>query len=510
MKSRRKLFSNTFYLFLDWFTLNLTGFLYWFIAGKILLPHEYGIISTSVNLAVLLSSISFLGLNLTMRKIIPEYLAKKKVGKIRTFLKTSLKTLTYSYFILLIVFLLFSKSLSVTIKLPTNVILISLLLTFSFLFSGFFGGILYGFQEMRKFFLSDFYGQLVKVIIATLLIFLGFRYYGSLIGILVGFFLILLIRSKMVIRLLNFFKPGEKIEFRKIMKDYSLPAFISFLATTLFLNGQYVLLTILKDTEVTGIFSIAMLLTSIIATFPGILSSALFPIISFLSADSRTKSKQRYLIQLVLRYAFFFSLPIAFLLSIFSKQAILFFSRVEYLEASSLFPILITASLIFGMRNIFLSNLYAIGKTKIYSNIILLTTFIFFILVFPLVNKFSSLGIAISYLLSVLVSAILGYFYLEKSLLFKVPLIPISKAVLSSSLSFLLLYYLTRFTSGITDYLLVLFSGAVYLIVLYFMKFYRKEDVRILEIGMEKISFLKPFLKPVITILSKNLEGVKK
>ncbi|MEM5832392.1 MAG: hypothetical protein QXT38_03740 [Candidatus Aenigmatarchaeota archaeon] len=58
-----KLISNSIYLFVDWLIATSMSFLYWLIAGKTLLPEEYGIVSTTTNLAIVLSNASLLGLN---------------------------------------------------------------------------------------------------------------------------------------------------------------------------------------------------------------------------------------------------------------------------------------------------------------------------------------------------------------------------------------------------------------------------------------------------------------
>jgi O-antigen/teichoic acid export membrane protein len=339
------------------------------IAGKTLLPEEYGILSTSINFALIFSGMSLLGLNLTMMKLLPEYLSKKQDEKIVLLSRFSLKIVFLSNLAITLFLLLFSNYIADWIKAPVQVVWISALILLATSFSSLLGAIVYGFQEMRKFFLSDFFGQLVKIVISILLIFLGFSYFGPLLALLFSFLLVTIIRLKFSYSYF-FTQAKEIINGKEIMLDYAFPAFASFLAWTLFLNGQYVLLTILKNPQITGIFTVAMIPTSIVTTFPSVLNTALFPLISFLSSDKNSKKRQNHLIQLVFRYALFLSLPVATLLVIFSKQVILIFSSSKYLEASALFPILALGALIYGLGNIFHSSLYAIGKTKVHRNIV--------------------------------------------------------------------------------------------------------------------------------------------
>jgi len=501
MSISRKLISNTLYLFLDWFILTLMGFLYWFIAGKTLLPEEYGIIATSTNLAMVLSGISLLGLNVSVMKLLPEYLSRKQNKKIVSLIRFSLKIIISTNLVIVLILVLFSNSIAFILKVSTEVVWISAAILLVLSFSSQFGSIIYGFQEMRKFFTSDFPGQLTKVIVSALLIFLGFRYFGSLIGFLLGFLLITLIRFKLSYPHFSI-SVKNAITKREIMFNYAFPAFTSFLVWTLFLNGQYVLLTILKNPEVTGIFTIAMVLTSIIATFPSILNSALFPIISFLSVNKNSERRQSYLIQLVFRYGLFLALPIAAFLVIFSKPVILIFSRAEYLGASELFPILVVGSLIYGLGSIFLSSLYAIGKTKINRNIVILTTLTFLLLAIPLASILSGLGMALAYTLSVTLLAILSFLYIRKFLKVELPLKDAVKCVTAVFISILFLYVTTGFTTGLLVGIpLAIIAGLIYLEVLILLKFYIKEDIRILEVFASK----SPLFKKQISFLAKFL-----
>jgi len=194
-------------------------------------------------------------------------------------------------------------------------------------------------------------------------------------------------------------------------------------------------------------------------------------------------------------------------LLIFSKQIVLIFSREEYLSATIIFPILVPTSFLFGIGEIFLSNLYAIGKPKTQRDIVIVTTLLFFIFSFFLIPRFSSLGIALSYFFSSLLRLLLGYFYLKKSFPLKLPLNEFFKCLVSSLLAFSLLYYLSRFTVGLMDYIFAGICGILYLIFLYIMRFYNRDDVRIVEIIQLRIPFFKPFLEQLRNFLSKRVSS---
>jgi len=358
MSVSKKLISNTTYLFLDWFLVTLIGFFYWFIAGKTLPPEEYGIVSTVVNFATFLSTFSLLGINTALWKLVSEYEAKKEVGKIKSLIKFSYQIVLLTNFLILISFLFFNNFISYVLKIPAAASILIPFAMFSLTLASISGSIIYAFQNMKLYFSTDLWGVLLKDVLAIFLIFLGFKYFGPIIGFIVCYFLIFVFRS-LKIRLKG--RPS-KIDKKVVLLEYALPAFISSLAWSIFSSGQYALLSMIQDTRATGIYTVALIITIPIVALPNTLASALLPIVSSLSANHQTKNQQKRLIELVARYSFFFSLPIALFLIIFSKQVIVIFSSEKYLEASNLFPILAIASVIYGLGNVFLSNLYAIGK----------------------------------------------------------------------------------------------------------------------------------------------------
>jgi stage V sporulation protein B len=503
MSSSKKLISNTAYLSLDWFIVSLIGFLYWLIAGKTLLPEEYGVVSTVVNFATFLSTISLLGISTALWKLISEYEAKKESGKIKSLIKFSYQIVLITNILILSLLLLFNEFISSILKIPVNASLLIPFAMISLTLSSISGSITYGFQNMKLFFSTDFLGVLLKDVIVVMLILLGFRYLGPIIGFIACYFLIFMLRySKTKLR-----GRDSKIDKREILLEYALPAFISSLAWTIFSNGQYALLSIIKDTRVTGIYTVALIITIPIVALPNTLSSALLPIVSSLSANHQAKKQQKRLIELVLRYSFFFSLPIALFLIIFSKQVIVIFSSEKYLEASNLFPILAMASIIYGIGSVFLSNLYAIGKTKLNRNIVLLTVFTFLILVYPLTKIYSALGMAISYFASILVLSIASYFYIRRFLNVKIPKKDFAKILISSLISFVFLYYTTKITSGLLiNFALLIIAGILYLSLLLLLKFYKKEDVRILEFIASKMPFLKDKILHLVKIVERFSE----
>lgn len=496
----KKLISNTVYLISNWFSVSFLSFLYWLVAGKNLLPQEYGIVSTSINLIVLLSGIAALGLGTAVWKLIPEYLAKRQKGKVKNLIRFSLTIILISNILIAAFLLIFYPFLTSVLKVPFTVILIVALSIIIYSFSSQLDSILYGFQNMKRVFATYLTGHVARVIITVILIFLGFTYFGPIIGFAMGFLLAALLKISAV----RFKAQTGNIDKNFVMVDYALPAFIAGLATIVFTSSPYIILTGLTSAAVTGIFSIAMILTSMVADMPGILTTALFSITSKLCAAVNAKERQRYLIKLVFRYALFISLPVAIFFVLFSRPVILIFSRPDYLVASELFPILALAAIIYGCGNIFLSNLYAIGKTKTNRNITIATTLIFLVSSIPLTLIFFSMdptnkvlpaiGLSLAYIFSVSILFVLSFYYLRKFIHLTLPLKTIAKLLMSSLIALAFLYITSSFVHGTLSFILAAIAAIIYLIVLLPLKFYSKEDIEVIKYASKKLPFKKRIL----------------
>ncbi|MCD6476698.1 MAG: oligosaccharide flippase family protein [Candidatus Aenigmarchaeota archaeon] len=500
MNTNKKLVTNTIYLLLSWIVIASFSFLYWLVAGKLLLPEQYGIISTAVNLGVLLGGITMLGLGVSVNKLIPEYLEKKQYKELSATVRFALKTISISNIIFALVIFILSPFLAQILKIPSTVIyIIPIIMTLS-AFSNFYGLALRGFQKMKKIAITESIGQFIKFSLSAILIIIGMSYFGPLIGISIGIFITFLLRFKSI----SLSSITKKINQKYIIFEYALPAFITTLSWILFINGQYVILTAIKTPEITGIFTIAMLLTMPIIVVPKTMSQALFPIISQLNIGRNKKKRQSYLIRMVFRYGLLISLPLMVFVVLFSKQMILIFSRPEYLSASNLFPILAIGSVIYGCGQIFLSSIYAIGKPKIQRNIVILGSVVFLCLSAPLTYLFSATGMCFTYTIAVSVISILSFFYIRKFLQISLAWKSIGKIIFATFIIFSFLFYMIKITEGlILGIISAVITGLIYLTILIPLKFYKKEDFAILNFIAERSPILRKQMKIILDYFSK-------
>jgi len=478
MKFTSKMVSNSFYAFLDWSFVAFISFLFWFFVNKNLQPEQSGIIFTFANTAILLSNIAIFGLGTALFKLIPEYFAKRQFKKISNLIKFSFKVAVLILSVISLILLIFSNQLSSILKINQLVFILLIITTIILTFSNFFSNILFGFQNFKRIFTTDAYGSIVKILAVISLLYLGFSYFGPLIALMLGFFVVMLFRLNT-----KFFRKGhDGIDKKQVIFVYALPAFISTLASVILSNGHYIILTVIKNLDITGKYGVAMSLASPILLIPSILSAALFPIISQLGANKNFKRNQSHLINLTLRYVLLIGFPLLSFLILFSKPIILIYSSQKFLPAAQLYPILAISSFIYGIGTIYFTSLYAIGKPKIYRNIIVLSSSLFLFLSILLTYLYSSIGLAVAYFISISVLSVSSYFFIRKYIktIFNYPSLV---KIIIANLFFISLVYFSDLISValFLKVLLVGIAGIIYLLILVPLRFYTKDDIDILN-----------------------------
>ena len=497
----KKLVSNTTFLLADWIIVSIFSFLFWLIIGKFLSKEDYGIIAITINTAILLSTVSHFGTGNTLTKLISEYIQRRRRELSSVLIKFSFKILLVTNSVIFLTLVLFSSQLSSILKISQSNVVIMGAMTFVLSFANVSGSIVQGFQDMRKIAISDTIGYFIKFF-GTLVFLLMFL--NNMIPILV------FLASSLVIFLLRFdskwlFSRGNHLNYRETVSKYLFPTFIAILAWQIFTNAQYLILTVMQDPATTGVFSVAAIVTTLIAVIPTTISGAFFPILSQMSVLPSFRKQREYLISQVIRYSLFVSIPVAIVFIFFPSKIIIFFARSEFLDATSLFPILSIAALFNGMGILFMQSLYAFQKVRLYRNIIIFTAVIFLSLALMLTQTFSAIGLAISFTVSMIFLFTASLYHLRKILKIPVAVVDLAKIVLAAGISISVFYLASQFIlNDIFEFILLGFSALIYPFILLPLRFYRQQDIRILEFirGLLPTS-MKRFVGIIIGIISK-------
>ena len=494
MKIGEKAVSNTLYLILNWSIITFLSLLFWIIAGKFLTPEEYGKATTAYQIIFFTGSVANLGLAFAIGKIVPELIAKRKIKQIPSILKYSLKIFSKSFLIVIIFLLpfLFIKK----AKLGYNMLdlfFICLGILF-FNVSAIFSRIWYGMQKMKKLVIGNLVGQISKLLFAAILLYLGFKHTGLIVGLI-----LLPLFSFFIYFSPRFIKNGKKFDEKYFFYQLALPAFFAQIVWMIFNNSQYIMLTLLKNAEQTGYFSLSFMIASQTSVIFTTITGALFPLVSALNSSNKKGSISK-LLKLGIRYGLLLTLPFSLFVSLFSKPIILILFRKEFLPASTIFPILLSATIFWGISNLILANLYAAGKTKIYRNASIVTTSVYFALAIPLSLKFGYFGMAISYLIATFINFLFSLYFGRKFYDISIKLQDIIKIIVSLSILGILWKVIDIIEiSFFAKLFLVIASSLSYPILLKIMRFFDENDKKIIKILMKKfgINRIKFLLKIV-------------
>ncbi len=500
MKIFDKAVSNAYYMVLSWIVLTIFSFLFQLVAIKLLTQEQFGIALTATNLSVFIGGVLTLGLSTAIQKLIPEYYRKNQINRIKSIVSRSLVITLFVMSIFTIFFIFNLDKISSIVKIPRIALVLVSVSYFIIGFTMISTSVVYGFQNMRRYFFGGLGYATTKFAVSTILILLGYGFFGPILGILFGFvvwFLITLTPKYITLKI-------NSVSDKELFK-YGIPGLLNTFTYSLFANAQFVLLTIIKTATITGIFGVGMLITSVISVIPNLLSLSVFPIISELSIDKKSKKVQKLLVDYTLRYSLFLVVPAIFIFSIFSGFFILLFSNPEYLGASTLIPILSVAALLFGISGALNSAIYAARRPIIYRNI-LLTVSVFFLLITPfLATAKGDLGMAIAFLSSMILYLILSFVYLQKRLNIDLPTKDLTKIIIASIISFLPIFFLNlEINNSLLMIFAIMFSGMIYLLLLLILKFYHKDDARILKFLTKKFKFSHKFLDFFINLIENN------
>ncbi|MCX8179208.1 MAG: oligosaccharide flippase family protein [Candidatus Aenigmarchaeota archaeon] len=481
MKPEKKALENTFFISLSWLITTFVGFIFWLIAGKFLTQDEYGTALTSVTLGFFIISVITFGIPSALSKLIPEYLSEKKKVKITQLVSTATLMIIITSAVTMFVFLIFKQKIMSLIKVSENIYYLIIAYIFIGSVSTTFYTITYGFQHIRKYFIVGAIASIIKVLIALLILFLGFKHYGPITGVLLSsIFTIVACYPRGLLKLKIF-----KIDLD--LFKYAITGFIGAMVLSMLSNFQYTIVTILKSNFNTGIFGVAMMISSVIGAIPSILNTSIYPIVS---GTFKTKSKKYIPILLnnTVRYSILIAIPLIIIFSILSEFIVVTFSSYKFLDSAKLIPILSLATLFLNLSNIFTNTLYAIRRPRIYIKILLSIASLFLLLTIPLTIYYGELGMAIGYLIVSTIFMFTSFYNIKRFIRVEVNVFDILK-ILAASLSFITLYLLKPKSITLIT-LSIALSFFAYFLILWFLKFFTKKDYMVMRELISKIKIL--------------------
>ncbi len=471
----KKVVSNTFYLFLMWGFSTLFGYFFWVVLANFLPKADVGIFSTALNLALFAIGLSSLGMHTAETKLLPHYAAKKEDKKIGGTIRYVTKIVMVLNIAAASFVFLFAQQLSAFYLNETALRVLAVLLIVLSL-ATITANHLYSLQKMKLFFLTEAAASFGKLVLAALLIVLGFDWLGAAGGVILSYFVIVLFRIKHI--------PFSGIANKKEIWHYAIPAFFAGIGTILVNQGSIVFLSFLANAAAVGTFTIAFMFTTPIKIIPQIISQAIFPVTSEEYAE-KDNARLRNLITQSMRYSYLVSFPLALAFVFFARQFLLLFAS-QYVSAAFAFQILAAAYLLFGLGSIITGVLYYAGKPNLNRNITLFSGIANTVLIFALVPFLGIEGAAAAFLAAGGILFFSGIWYARKHIKIPIGKSNLAKIIVSSSV-FAAVLFLSRIVdfSGTAEAVWIIvslcFASIAYLFSLLFLRFFSDVDIRILE-----------------------------
>jgi O-antigen/teichoic acid export membrane protein len=257
---------------------NIINFFYQMIMGRLLGPSEYGVLTTLISLLYIAGAITGT-FQTSVTRNIAAYNAQNNKYKIKNFfnkITIRLFILACFIFILLVSLLKPIKSfLNMESSLPFIILGVVIILGS---LNSVAAGIIQGMGRFKILGFNSILGTSLKLLLGVLFIYLGFKSFGAVIGIMLSMaiaYLIILLSIKDILRLKIFSNIDSSIDIKDFYKSTTM-ILISTILLTLISYIDIVLVKHFFSSENTGYFSAASQIGRIILFFPGAIGIVIF------------------------------------------------------------------------------------------------------------------------------------------------------------------------------------------------------------------------------------------
>lgn len=354
-----------------------------------------------------------------------------------------------------------------------NVVLASVS-TFFVLFSYPFQSLLRAYERMSIESLSRVIERIVALSIGIFVLLKGYDLlalmYVLVLSNFIGFVIYAFPVSKLV-------KIKFDFDFRfwlQLIKN-GFPFFLTAFFLTLYFRIDIIMLSLMKNYAVTGIYSAAYKVIDVASKIPFIVTVALFPAMSQLHRLSKDLLKKLY--SKSFYYMCAIALPMAIGTTLLSDRIILFAYKSSFIQSSIALKILIWAEFFLFLNFLMGFLLNSIDKQKIFTLGILIGAISNIALNFILINYYSYIGAGIATLITEIINfCVFAYFTFSYG--FRLDFWNIMpKPLAASAVMGLSIWYL----SFLHILLLVPIAMAIYFFALFIIKGFGKEEFSLIQ-----------------------------
>jgi len=481
----------SFWLSLSELVFNISGYIIHALMGRILDPAGYGRFSLIITFTTMIIVLIGRGVPISTSKYLSE-ITKDKTNKYYDIKKSAL---FLQILIILIVSSIYFLSAPLFAKLLndpslTSLFKISSLIIPAFALSSLYAYYFNGIKDFKKVAFLKFWRAILKVIF---IVGLGFLYKvkGAIVGQALAPFIVFTtawfidpFKKSKLKNSPNFKNNPLNKKLTQKLACFAGPIVIFMLFHELMLSmNLYMVKAILQKDDLTGIYSAASTVSRIPYYLFFFMTIVLLPKISELIAREKLAETQK-LLRKAFKYLFLILTPITFLLSVFSKSAIIFFYGNQYALAGPVMSILIFGFSFLTIFYIITFVLNGAGENKFPVLASATGTFLNAIISYILIKKLGLIGSALGLTITAFIIMIWTLVYSNKNIVKFLNLFSILKYLLASV--FIYFLGLTFFSQG--RYIFILWCFILILFYLILMLITK-------EISIEDWEYLKKSFK---------------
>lgn len=358
---KNQLIAGSAVLFIGNIFASFGNYLYHLLMGRMLGPVDYGILASLISVSYLLS-IPIAAFVLVTVKYVSALRGKKQLATVNYFYRwVNSKVFIFSL-IGFLIFLVLSSWIASFLHLNSNMLLIIIgVASLVGIFSSINLATLQGFLRFSWYTIVGIIGVIVKLILAVILVYLGYRVLGAVLailaGVIVGYGLTLFYVKKIIGR------KEEKQGFSgRELGFYALPVFFSILAFTSLYTTDIVLARHFLSPQDAGFYAALATLGKIVFFASNPIVMVMFPMVSERHANGK---KYADLLGLSLGLVFLACLGISGVYFLFPKLMINILYGSQYLSASPylwLFAIFLS---LYSLSSLLVNFHLSIKKVKV-------------------------------------------------------------------------------------------------------------------------------------------------
>ncbi len=352
---KNELFRGSLILFILINLGNLINYLYQIIMARMLGPSDYGILAVLISFTYIFA-IPTLAIQTAVSKKIAIFNVQKEYSKMKGLFFSFLKRL---FILSLIVFVLF-VILSLFIVKPLNISFWLLILTGILIITSFVyplaAGSLQGMKKFSALGWNTVFIFSIKIISAIILVLLGFKVYGALLGFIIGIVFGFVFALPYIKEIINAKAENDGIKF---FNRENILIFGAMLVFVFIYSIDVILARVFFPGEIVGKYAVISTIGKIILFSTMSIGNAMFPI----SAERHyAGAKTKGIIKKASLYVFFLCAVAIILFIIFPELIIKLLFGNQYLETAKLLPYLGIAFSFTAFLNILI--LYRISKDE--------------------------------------------------------------------------------------------------------------------------------------------------